>query len=364
MPVGSTADPVAALRQRARSLLATPPCVIAFSGGRDSSALLAVFVDEARRAGLPEPIPVTARWDDDLASGEADWQEEVIRAVGGTQWEIIRPGTDLDLLGSEATAALDRMGLMWPAPAYALMPMIRVASGGAFLTGEGGDEAFGLWPHARLWSCFRGGSLPRQSDLRGLVLACVPRPVRRWRMASNAPPYQTWLLPSQFKRTAKLSADEDAGDSLWWNTYQRSLPFRRSVCLNQRTMDTLCGEENARFSAPFQEEAFLSPLARWGGRLGRGNRTSVMTTLFEAVLPGPILSRTSKATFAGVFWGPESRRFAEEWTDDGFLAGIIDPEALRRAWLAPTPVYGAALPLHAAWLHAGHGRTSVPEPNP
>jgi hypothetical protein len=115
-------------------------------------------------------------------------------------------------------------------------------------------------------------------------------------------------------------------------------------------MERLGEATNSLFCAPFQEEAFLSSLAAWGGRLGRGNRTSVMTGLFDSVLPGPVLSRKSKATFGGVFWGPESRQFAEQWTGEGFLPDVVDAEALRRAWLEPTPVYGAALPLHAAWL--------------
>ena len=191
-------EPEKALRDRARSLLGTPPCIIAFSGGRDSSALLAIFVDEARRAGLPEPIAVTARWDDDVDSGEAEWQEEVVRTVGVTQWEIIRPGTDLDLLGSEATAALERSGLMWPAPAYALMPMIRLASGGVFVTGEGGDEAFGLWPYARVWWWLRGGPLPQVSALRRLALACVPPPVQRRWTVSNSPRTRPGFNPRHF----------------------------------------------------------------------------------------------------------------------------------------------------------------------
>jgi tRNA(Ile)-lysidine synthase TilS/MesJ len=70
-PVDSGSHPASALRAIARSVLATPPCVVAFSGGRDSSALLALLVDEARRAGLPEPVAVTARWDEDEASDES-----------------------------------------------------------------------------------------------------------------------------------------------------------------------------------------------------------------------------------------------------------------------------------------------------
>jgi asparagine synthase (glutamine-hydrolysing) len=75
-----------------------------------------------------------------------------------------------------------------------------------------------------------------------------------------------------------------------------------------------------------------------------------MTELFSDVLPGPVLSRTSKATFGGVFWGPKSREFAETWNGTGLDPELVDPEALRSAWLRELPPYGAALPLQAAWL--------------
>lgn len=140
---GAGADPLVTLRHLARRVLATPPCVVAFSGGRDSSALLAVLADEARRQGMSPPVAVTSRWDDDEASNETNWQEDVIRAVGVTEWEIIRPGEDLDLLGPEAAATLEQTGLMWPPPAYALQPMIRLARGGVFLSGEGGTRRSG-----------------------------------------------------------------------------------------------------------------------------------------------------------------------------------------------------------------------------
>jgi asparagine synthase (glutamine-hydrolysing) len=71
-------DPRVRLTELAAELLASSPCVIAFSGGRDSSALLAFFVDVARRHGLEEPVAVTARWDDDAASDERAWQEHVV----------------------------------------------------------------------------------------------------------------------------------------------------------------------------------------------------------------------------------------------------------------------------------------------
>jgi asparagine synthase (glutamine-hydrolysing) len=76
--------------------------------------------------------------------------------------------------------------------------------------------------------------------------------------------------------------------------------------------------------------------------------------VFSPLLSDDVLRRVSKATFAGVFWGPASREFAAEWDGAGLDARWVDADTLRAAWLEPTPVYGSALPLHAAWL-ARHG---------
>lgn len=343
-------DPMDVLRRIARQALSTPPCVVAFSGGRDSSALLAVLADEARREGLSAPVAVTTRWDDDEASDETSWQEHVVRTVGVADWEIVRPGTDLDLLGPVATCALQDYGLMWPPPAYALQPMIRLAAGGAFVSGEGGDEAFELWPYARFWSAVRRHRLPARSDVRAFGLGCAPRAYRRRRWRRDLPPYQDWLRPEAFRRVAEALADDQADDPLRWDHYQRVSRGRRAVGLTVDTLQRLCGDVGSRFVAPFLDHGFLASLGAWGGPLGPGDRTEAMTALFCDLLPNAVLSRTSKASFGGVFWGPMSRQFAREWDGSGLSSDLVDHGSLRRAWLMPVPVYAAALPLHASWL--------------
>jgi hypothetical protein len=343
-------DPMTRLGELAAELLAASPCVIAFSGGRDSSALLALFVDVARRQGLDEPIAVTARWDDDAASDERQWQEQVIGAIGAEHWEIIRPGDDLDLLGAEAVGALKGQGLMWPAPAYAFLPMIRRAAGGVFVSGEGGDEAFGLYPHGRFWDAVRHRRIPLRPDWVAAVLACAPRPCRRRQWERKVPPYQSWLRPEARDRFARQLADDQMDDPIRWDRYQVIGRSRRAVSLTLGTLDAICALEGARYAGPFLDTGFLAGLATWGGRFGRGDRTAVMTALFDQMLPAPVLARTSKASFGGVFWGPASRRFAEEWDGSGLDGRLVDAEALRREWLSPVPVFGSALPLHAAWL--------------
>ena len=351
-----TEHPTGVLRDQARTLLASPPCIIAFSGGRDSSAILAEFMHVARSEGLPDPIPATARWDDDEASDEREWQEHVIGIVGAKEWEIVKPGSDLDLLGPQATGTLERVGLMWPAPAYVNLPLIRLASGGSFVSGEGGDEAFGLWEYGRLTTTLRNHHLPRRSDLRALARGCLPRPVRRLRWRKSLEEFETWLRPEARAAFTDALVEECAAEPLRWDRYQAFSRRSRAKDLTQQTFDELCSRHGARFAAPFLQRPFLASLAAWGGALGKGDRTAVMTALFSETLPGPVLSRTSKATFGGVFWGPASRRFASEWDGSGVDGSLVDTEALRRAWLEPLPVFSSALPLHAAWLHGQSSR--------
>ena len=57
------------------------------------------------------------------------------------------------------------------------------------------------------------------------------------------------------------------------------------------------------------------------GRLGLGDRTTVMRALFSPLLDDTVLCRVSKASFAGVHWGPATRRFAKDWDGTGSRPG-------------------------------------------
>ena len=145
--------------------------------------------------------------------------------------------------------------------------------------------------------------------------AAFPRPLRRKRWMRNLPPYQRWLRDDALAEMTERLADDQADDPLRWDSYQSVSRRRRSMDLTLQTLQSLCALEGASYVAPFLNEGFLASLAAWGGKLGRGNRTEVMTELFSSVLPSRVLERISKASFGGVFWGPESRRFHSrlEW---------------------------------------------------
>src|SRR5213078_2989334 len=75
------AGPPAVLESALLEALARPPCVVAFSGGRDSSLLLAVAVRTARRHGLPEPVAATLRFPGRGDTDETGWQERVAQSL-------------------------------------------------------------------------------------------------------------------------------------------------------------------------------------------------------------------------------------------------------------------------------------------
>src|SRR3954463_7149340 len=79
-------DPLAALEDVLREALLRPPCVIAFSGGRDSSALLAVATRLAAREGLQPPGAVTQPFPPLPETDESEWQELVARHIGLRDW--------------------------------------------------------------------------------------------------------------------------------------------------------------------------------------------------------------------------------------------------------------------------------------
>ena len=152
--------PLQVLFDEAKALLQRGPCIVAFSGGRDSSAVLATMLHVARQDGFDDPVAVTARWPGVAAADESAWQEHVAGELGVRRWEILTPGTDFDLLGPLARQLLRDHGLLWPAPTAALMPMIEAAGDGVLVTGQGGDEIFGTWGLAGPWARARQGSQP------------------------------------------------------------------------------------------------------------------------------------------------------------------------------------------------------------
>ena len=143
--VAMRATPLMALEQALLPAVARPPCVVSFSGGMDSSFVLAVATRLARREGLPLPVPVTWRFAGAPRAYETPWQERVVRELGLADWTVLAAGDDLDLVGPVARRLLTRHGYRHPPNLHLHLPIVELAVGGSLLTGVGGDQVLSGW---------------------------------------------------------------------------------------------------------------------------------------------------------------------------------------------------------------------------
>ena len=349
--LGSPA-PLEALESLLAPALARPPCVVAFSGGRDSSALLAVATSLAARRGLAKPIAGTLDYAGEQDADEREWQELVVRRLGVADWEKVTVGDGADLLGPVATDGLRRHGLLWPPAHHTILPLLRLASGGSLVTGDGGDEVFGghrVTPLVRLLH----GRLPRS---RGEVaeggLALAPRSVRHraYFRSLRAQLARSWLRPGAQEIFAAAAAADKAAEPIGWRTSLRRLPLMRAWALGFHNQDILAAEVGTRIVRPLQDAPFLEALSRCSPPWGFAGRDEVMRSLFGHLLPEASLRRPTKATFNRVVFGQHSRAFARAWTGRGVPAELVDPDVLRRFWEAPVPHALSFALLQAAWL--------------
>jgi asparagine synthase (glutamine-hydrolysing) len=335
--------------------LQRPPCVVSFSGGRDSSAVLAVATDVARRHGLALPIPVTMRFPGEPRADESAWQELVLEHLGLTA-EVVELHDELDALGAIATATLRRIGVRWPANGYLHAPVLEVARGGSLLTGAGGDELLGSRA-ARHVLLLRGGARPLRSDLREVPGALAPRRVREARVRSAAAPYP-WLTSAGERLVAGALAREEVAWPHRWDRAVRHWHASRAYAASDGIL-RLCAEPfEVEVVNPLLAPPVMAELLRAGGATGFPSRTAAMRALFGTLLPEPVLARGSKAAFTRVLAGPAVHSFAAGWDGHGVDDRLVDAGALRRAWSDEAVDFRSVLLLHQVWLQSAGSPSS------
>ena len=327
------------------------PCFVSFSGGRDSSAILAVATDVARRHGLDPPVPVTNVFPHLPQTNEDEWQRLVVDHIGIPSWERLEIGDELDYLGPHACAGLERHGQLYPANAHFQVPALQRASGGTLLTGWGGDDVFASWRLDRLGAILRGRARPTRRDARRLAVWSLPAPARRavLRRFGHLPQTQ-WLTPGARRRFFREWAADYGGQPRPFDARVGWLRRHRYMWATERTLAALAEDAGARVLHPFVESRFLSALARAGGRLGLGDRTSTWRQLFADLLPAPLLERSSKAFFGDALVGARSLRFIEEWRGEGVDPDVVDKQALMASLRHPNTAYRLGLLIQWAWL--------------
>ncbi len=329
------------------------PCLVEFSGGRDSSALLCVAVHVARREGLPEPVAATHDFTGQGPADESGWQESVVRHLGLKDWYRTSDLEAFDLLGPNAQAGLRRYGLLWPALVHRHAPFAMLAAGGgSIVLGEGGDEVLGMqrltrgiWPlRRRPWT---GASVRRAAgELAPVALRRVVLERRRRSQGSLHP----WLPVAVQDLALSLVARDYAGEPLRWDRAVRWHLGCRASKTAMHNLARVLAASDVSLHTPLIHPKFVDALSVQGGPWGMGTRTEVMRRLFGDVVPDEICRRTSKAHFGAVAVGPASRAFLEGWSGEGLGSDLVDVDEFRRSCVQELPSPGAFMLLQSAWL--------------
>lgn len=348
------ANPRLALERVVGEALMRPPCGVGFSGGRDSSVVLAVAMHVARRDGLPEPVAVTNVFPAAPAADEREWQELVVSHLGVKDWCRISVSDELDLIGPLARPHLLEHGVVWPPTIHADATFLELLAGGSLIDGEGGDEVLGVTQHriAPVTSLIRSPRPLRWYRVRPALGAFAPARARagHLRRAWREQPI-TWLRPAARDGMGRaLGVLDAAAQPLSFAASVRLVPQRRAGQLLLHNRRLFARRNDVDVSSPLLHPDFVQAVARDGGALGRGGRTTVLRSLVADLLPDAVLARTSKADLRGAYLAGPTKAFAAQWNGEGVDPEVVDPDELRRLWRGDDAVAATGALLQAAWL--------------
>jgi asparagine synthetase B (glutamine-hydrolysing) len=330
--------------------LSRAPCLVSFSGGRDSSAILAMAAQVARRHGLADPVPVTFTYSRHPKTWEKEWQEEMLRHLGLHDWQTMPIETEFDVLGPHAREALERHGLYWPSNAHAMAPLLKAAAGGSLITGNGGDEVF----ISMVWT--KRMSIPQIFRSRrphdAVIATTIHYLPTAWkvRLQNRGLLRLPWLRPSARREVTRRFVAKTTEGRRTQRHYLERLDGSRYLELVRAIFSALARDAGALLCEPFLDPRFFNAALAQRPPQGFPSRNAGLEAFFGDILPRIVAKRTSKANFTEVFWGPESRDFARHWDGTGLDPTVIDPDKLREEWSKPKPDARAQTPLQAAWL--------------
>ncbi len=331
----------AALESVILEALRHEPCVISFSGGRDSSAVLCVAMSLAERHGLAPPIPVTLRFPDAPASDETVWQERIIDELRCPEWIRITP--DGSLAGAIAQRVLGRHGVLFPVNAFLHDPILEVAAGGSLLSGIGGDELLDSSAD-RISVVSRSPRSFRRTDIRTIGDEILPG--RRRRLGERFVAGLSWLTPE-----ARAAAADRAGEALGrlshrWNTALGQWTADRYFQAVTSTIVALGADHAVSVRTPFLDPRVLAAVASEAGPTGFTSRAAALDELVGDVMPAWLRERTSKAVFDEALVGRQFVQIAAKWNGGGINHDLVDAARLRAEWESGTPDGRSFLLMH------------------
>jgi hypothetical protein len=348
----TTAELPGVLEQVLIPALQRAPCVVAFSGGRDSAGLLAAATHAARRHGLPLPVPATYRFDGIADADESAWQESVVSHLGLEDWVRVEVTDELDLVGPVAAPILRRFGPLWPPNSYFAGLLTPHARGGTLVTGVGGDEMLEPGRH-RVARLLQGQSRPARGDLRALIAPLAPAGlrVRRGQRRLTALP---WLVPDAAAAYAHALARELL-EPLWWGRAVTDGWWRSRQRLAMTASIAAASGDDVTVEHPFTDPLFLSAAADALWPAGFPNRGRAMDLLFGDMLPIAVRHRSDKAAFFAPFVNRHTRAFIDSWDGTGVDQTLVDAEALQACWSADRVDARSYALLQSVWLNADDG---------
>ncbi len=356
-PLAAGADaptPRVALEHAVLGALQRPPCLVSFSGGVDSSVVLAVAAHVARREGLPLPIPATHRFPAVEEADESVWQQQVVEQLALGDWLRLEWDDELDLVGPVAGRILERHGVLVPFNGHFHQPFVERAAGGSLLTGVGGDELFAPVSRTTAAHLVLRHRRPRVRDVPSLAFGLSPRPLREAVITRRRPfDRYGWIRPHARRRLARAYARWESADPLQWERSLREWwwPSRLLQC-NLASKRALAEDCDVQLVSPFAEPSVLDACARGGGAIGIGSRAVALPGIVGDLLPAAVLQRTTKASFDGAFWNRHARAFAAEWDGGGVDPELVDATELRAEWSKERPDPHSFALLQQAWLAA------------
>ncbi|MDN5750039.1 MAG: asparagine synthase-related protein, partial [Pseudonocardia sp.] len=268
---------------------------------------------------------------------ETDWQRRVLDHLAITEHVRLVVHDEHDAVGPVAVPLLRRHGQIWPPNVAPTWRMMDHARGGSLLTGEGGDEVFGVKRITALTKLLHTRTRADRRLYPLVARSLAPRPLRR-RAAQREGYRPPWLR-------------EHAGRQTW------QLATHRGSRIGQETLCALGDEIGVRYGQPFLDPGFVAATAAEAGAWGWTGRTTTMRHLFDDLLPRAVLERGTKATFNRAVLAGHTRAFARGWDGSGVDANLVDPQVLRENWLSPLPHAPSMALLHQAWLATAGGQT-------
>jgi asparagine synthase (glutamine-hydrolysing) len=286
---------------------------------------------------------------------ESEWQELVLRHLRITEWErLVYVEGEADLIGSAATESLRQIGLVWPPALHTKERVWKAGSGGFLLTGEGGDEIFGIRRVTPITGLLRRKVGSRRRALRMAARALTPRPIRRRSTTSEIRETTSipWLTPLAEAAFRDLLVSDALVEPLPWGSSIISLLRRRGARKGLNNLAAAAAAFDTTVVDPLLDPGFVFALAKFGGFLGFPGRSVATQALFGHLLPEALITRQEKVYFNTVLFSESSKRFAASWDGEGVDTDLVVPDQLKRAWESDMPHAASASSLQAAWLNA------------